>query len=428
MAQAGLAERQELGLAHGLSAPAPLCRACGQTLGRPVLDLGMQPLSNSYLCAEQLADMEQFFPLCVRLCPACALVQADAVTAREMIFHGGYQYFSSYSESWLAHAKAYAERMCTELSLSANSFIVEVASNDGYLLRWFAEKKLRVLGIDPARDCALAAERVGVPTTVAFFGKATAAHVVGQHGQADLVAANNVLAHVPDLNDFVGGIAVLLNRQGVATFEFPHLLELVRLGAYDTIYHEHYSYLSILALMPLFERHGLEIFKVEALKSHGGSLRIFVGHTGSHAVQSSVAEILTCELEAELAHPKTYERLADAIDSSRLALFQLLIDAKRSGKKAVAYGAAAKGNTLLNTLGVGSSLLNFVVDRNPQKVGTFMPGSHIPILDVDAIQREKPEVIVVLPWNLSAEISKQLEFTKAWGAQLYRAIPSVEKI
>ena len=408
--------------------PALGCRSCSMPLGQAVIDLGMQPLSNAYLREHQLNSGEAFYPLRIRLCTSCALLQTDAVTTREDIFHDAYAYFSSYSHSWLQHARAYAERMQAERQLTKDSFIVEVASNDGYLLRWFATAGFRVRGIDPARECARAALQHGVETTVAFLGRALAENFVAEHGQADIVVANNVLAHVPDLNDFVSGIALLLAPQGLATFEFPHLMELVRFNAFDTIYHEHYCYLSVQALQPLFERHGLVISDVERLSTHGGSLRLHVTHRGVASTSRNVYEIVLAEQQAALHQSATYVQLNAKIDMLRVNLLRTLIEVRERGEIAVAYGAAAKGNTLLNTLGIGSRFLRYVVDRNPHKIGSYMPGSHLPIVDLSYLERDQPSWILVLPWNLSAEIAEQLSYTKAWGAHLYRAIPDIQLI
>lgn len=409
-------------------AAAPKCRSCESLLGEPVIDLGSQPLSNAYLTPAELDVPEPRYPLQVRLCAVCALVQADDAMPREVIFHDRYPYYSSFSDSWLEHAKSYAERMCRELALTPSSFIVEIASNDGYLLRWFVERGLRVHGIDPARACAQAAAALGIETTVAFFGEATAREMVVQHGRADLVIANNVLAHVPDLNDFLAGIAATLAPAGLATFEFPHLLRLVADGAFDTIYHEHFSYLSIAALQPLFARHGLDIVDVESLVTHGGSLRVFARRTGTAEAHPRVAAIIAEEAAAGLSDIQTYRRFMQRIEHIRGALGGALDQARAEGKRIAAYGAAAKGNTLLNTFGITSAVMPYVVDRSPYKVGRCMPGSHIPIVALDEVRRQKPDWILILPWNVAGEIIASLSYAAQWGARFYTAIPSFREI
>jgi SAM-dependent methyltransferase len=405
-----------------------LCRACDEELTKPVLDLGFQPLSNAYLTDVQLAVMEPHYPLAIYLCRRCALMQIDAVEPPDQIFTAGYAYFSSYSTSWLNHARHYAERMVTEHGLTDESFVVEVGSNDGYLLRWFAAAGMRVLGIEPALACAFAARSIGIESEGAFFGIETATRIAQRHGRADLMVANNVLAHVPNINDFVAGFAVLLARDGLATFEFPHLLRLVERNAWDTIYHEHFSYLSVSALLPLFSRHGLEIIDVEEFTTHGGSLRLSVTPAGARCVRPAVAEIVERERAAGLTTRAGYERFVDAVRESQYALIEYLIAKRRAKQRVAAYGAAAKGNTLLNSCGIRGDLIEYVVDRNPHKVGRVMPGSHIPIRAVAELEADTVETVLILPWNLSDEILASMAHLRARGVRFAVPIPFIREL
>lgn len=404
------------------------CRSCGASLAQSVVDLGTQPLSNAYIAPSRLAAMEPTYPLHVFVCTVCWLVQIDAVAEREEIFGDDYAYFSSYSTTWLEHAKAYAERMIAERELHARSLVVELASNDGYLLRWFAERGMRVHGVEPTASTARAALDLGIPTTVEFFGVDLARTLVAAHGRADLVVANNVLAHVPDINDFVGGIAELLAPAGVATIEFPHLLELLERIEYDTIYHEHFSYLSLISASAIFERHGLRVVDVDRLPTHGGSLRLHVTHTGSHPVGERVTSLFERERAFGLDGVEVYRGFAERVRASKFALLEYLIAERRKSRRVVGYGAAAKGNTLFNYCGIRDDLVEFVVDRNPHKVGLYLPGSHLPIRALEAIDRERPDVIVILPWNLAAEVTEQMAYVREWGARFVIPIPEPREI
>jgi len=403
------------------------CRSCDARLSEPFLDLGFQPLANAYRTPEMLTTMEPHYPLRIFFCESCALVQAEAVEKRETIFADDYAYFSSYSTSWLAHARSYAERMILERRLDERSRVLEIASNDGYLLRWFAERGIPVYGVDPARGCAEAAERVGVPTLVDFFGRQTAERLRDEFGRVDLVVANNVLAHVPDPNDLLAGLATILAPNGLATFEFPHVAHLVRRVAYDTMYHEHYSYLSVLALTPLFARHALVIVDVERLTTHGGSLRLHVMHQGVREPSRAVEQVVAEERAMMLDRAEGYRGFAERVYAAKYALLEALIAERRAGRRVAAYGAAAKGNTLLNTAGIGGDLLSYVVDRNPHKVGRRMPGSHLPIRPVEAILEDRPDRILVLPWNLLDEIGRDIASMATWELRLFVAIPTMQE-
>lgn len=397
------------------------CRFCGAALGAPFLALGPSPVSNAYLSEADLARPEPFFPLDVFFCEACALVQVPDVAGT--LFDQDYAYFSSFSQSWLDHARRYCDAITPRLGLDARSFVVEVASNDGYLLQYLVARGIPVLGVDPTANTAAAARARGVPTEVAFFGRDTARRVVEAHGRADLIVANNVLAHVPDLADFVDGFALLLADGGTATFEFPHLLNLVAETQFDTIYHEHYSYLSVLMARRLFARHGLELYDVDELPTHGGSLRLYVGHAGRHEVRPSVAAIVTRELAFGLDRRATYERFATEVERVRADLIAFLGGAHDAGETVVGYGAPAKGNTLLNYCRVTTALLPFTVDKSPHKQGRFLPGTHLPIYAPEAIFEARPDYVLILPWNLKQEIAAQLAGIAAWGGRIVVPIP-----
>ena len=404
------------------------CRACDAVLSESVVDLGMQPLSNGFVPAERLAAMEPTYPLHVFVCTACWLVQIDAVAARETIFADDYAYFSSYSTTWLDHARRYAERMIAERKLTARSLVVELASNDGYLLRWFAQRDVPVRGVEPTAGTARAAQEQGVPTTVAFFGRETARALVAEQGRADLLVANNVLAHVPDLNDFIAGMALALAPHGLATIEFPHVLELLERVEYDTIYHEHFSYFSLLSAGAAFARHGLDVVDVEQLPTHGGSLRLHVAHAGTVPVGERVDALLARERAAGLAGVAAYRGFAERVRASKFALLEYLIAARRGGVRVAAYGAAAKGNTLLNYCGVRDDLLHYIVDRNPHKVGTYAPGTHLPVLPVEHVDADRPDVLLILPWNLADEITEQMARVRGWGGCFAVPIPLVREL
>lgn len=403
----------------------PVCRFCSAPLTHTFVDLGMSPLCESFLAADQLDRMEPFYPLHVRVCDRCWLVQLEAYVGGEEIFTD-YAYFSSYSTSWLAHAERYTDAMIARFGLEAKSFVVELASNDGYLLQYFVARKVPCLGIEPAANVARVAEEKGVPTLVKFFGVETAQELVRQGRRADLLLGNNVLAQVPDLNDFVGGMKVLLAPTGVITIEFPHLLKLVAENQFDTIYHEHYSYFSFITAEKIFAAHGLTLFDVEELPTHGGSLRIYGRHRedASKPVSGRVEELRAREQRAGVDTVAYYRSFGAQVEETKRALLDFLIDVKRQGKRVAGYGAPGKGNTLLNYCGVGKDFLDFTVDRNPHKHGKYLPGTHIPILPPEALAERRPDYILILPWNLKDEIAAQLSFVREWGGRCLVPIPT----
>lgn len=404
---------------------APSCQGCGAPLTRTVVDLGLQPLANSYIPLDRAGEQEKVYPLHARVCDTCLLVQVDSVVPPEEIF-GHYAYFSSFSDSWLAHSRRYAEGMAARFGLGPESLVVEVASNDGYMLQYFVAAGVPVLGVEPAANVAETAVARGVPTDVAFFGRDTARRLVDQGRSADLLAAKNVLAHVPDINDFVAGVELMLKPEGVFTVEFPHLLNLIREVQFDTIYHEHYTYLSLLAVRTIAERHGLTIFDVEKHSTHGGSLRVFMARGGSgHAVEPSVQALLDEEIAGGLDRAVGYEGFDARVRAVRQGLLAFLAEARGRGERVVGYGAAAKGNTLLNYAGVGSGDIAFVVDRNPAKQDTLLPGSHIPVRTVEALVAARPDHVLILPWNLRDEIIGQLPEVTAAGGDFVTAIPEI---
>jgi SAM-dependent methyltransferase len=391
---------------------------------RTFVDLGPTPLANSYVPAGS-ENPDPTYPLHARICERCLLVQVDAVVTPADIF-GEYAYFSSYSDSWLAHCRAYAGMAIERFSLSATSRVIEIASNDGYLLTNFVAAGIPCLGIEPAANVAETARAKGVPTEVAFFGAATARRLSAAGQDADLIVANNVMAHVPDINDFVAGIKILLRPDGVFTVEFPHLLRLIQSVQFDTIYHEHYTYLSLIAVEQIFQRHGLRIFDVEEVSTHGGSLRVFACHDASTRLEGrGVAVVRGKEVAASLDRLKGYEGFAGRVDEARRGLIEFLEGAAAQGHRVAAYGAAAKGNTLLNYCGVGRDRIAFVADRSPAKQGRLLPGSRIPIRAPEAIFAERPDYVLILPWNLRDEISEQLAAIRDWGGQFVTAIPNI---
>jgi hypothetical protein len=400
-----------------------LCRFCAAPLRLTVVDLGMSPPCQSFLPADRIREMERFYPLHVFACERCFLVQLEVFVEPEDIFTD-YAYYSAYATSWVEHAREYVEMIRGRLSLGADDLVVELASNDGYLLQHFAGTGVRILGVDPAANVAEDAEARGVPTLVAFFGRDTAERLVAEGKRASLVVGNNVLAQVPDLNDFVAGVQVLLRDDGTATFEFPHLLHLLDRLEYDTIYHEHFSYFSLATFVEILRAHGLDAYDVEELWTHGGSLRVYVQHAGGpHELRGTVPELLEREEEAGLRTPERYTRFAEEVKESKRALLDLLIRLRREGKQVVGYGAPGKGNTLLNYCGIRTDLLDYTVDRNPHRHGLYTPGTHIPIHAPERIAETRPDYIVVLPWNLIDEISEQLAYVREWGAQLIVPIP-----
>jgi 2-polyprenyl-3-methyl-5-hydroxy-6-metoxy-1,4-benzoquinol methylase len=404
---------------------ARLCRFCKAPLTESMCDLGMQPPSNAFISSEHINSAERFYPLQAFVCGRCYLVQVDEFESPADIF-SDYAYFSSFSTTWVQQALEYAIGAIERLSLNESSLVVELASNDGYLLQHFRERGVQVLGIDPAANCALEARSRGIETLVDFFGTRVAAQVVSDRGRADLIVANNVLAHVPDLNDFVAGISALLAARGVATIEVPHLLKLIEKTEYDTIYHEHFSYFSLTTAQTVFAAHGLDVVDVDELHTHGGSIRMWVRHTGVADVAARVGDVLARESRAGLDHLETYQHFSRAVIDSKISFWEFLIDAKRSGKVVAAYGAAAKGNTLLNYCGAREDFVAYVVDRNPYKQGRFLPGSHIPVKPVEFVAESRPDYLLILPWNLVEEISAEMAGIRDWGGRFVTAIPSTK--
>lgn len=404
-----------------------VCRHCDSTLEHSFCDLGVSPLANSYLDAEDLGRMEPFYPLHAWVCQRCFLVQLGSFETPEHIF-GHYAYFSSYSDSWLAHARSYVDAMIARFGFGSGSQVIEVASNDGYLLQFFVARGVPVLGIEPARNVAAVASERGIPTRVAFFGKQEAERLRAEDRQADLLIGNNVLAHVPDLGDFVQGLKTLLAPAGVLTMEFPHLLELMRQGQFDTIYHEHFSYFSLLSVQRIFSSHGLAVFDVERLPTHGGSLRIYATHAEgtTHAVSDAVQRVANEERAAGLASLDTYLTFSDRARHVKRSLLRFLLEAKEGGRTVAAYGAPAKGNTLLNFCGVRTDLVEFTVDRSPHKQGRYLPGSRIPIHPPEHVAARRPDYLLVLPWNLKEEIMTQMAFIRDWGGRFVVPIPDTQ--
>ncbi|WP_223529241.1 class I SAM-dependent methyltransferase [Pseudomonas sp. BF-B-26] len=403
------------------------CRGCGTSLALPLIDLGTSPPSNAYVRADQLEQAEQWVPLKVAVCQQCWLVQTEDYTRADSLFDAEYAYFSSFSSTWLAHADRYVAEMVERFGLTADSRVVEIAANDGYLLQYVAGRGIPCLGVEPTRSTAQAAREKGLEIRELFFGRHTAAQLVGEGWSADLMAANNVLAHVPDINDFLGGFATLLKPTGVVTFEFPQLLTLMAGQQFDTLYHEHYSYLSLTAVQTLCMRNGLEVFDVSQLSTHGGSLRVFVQRADGvrRDVQPAVAQQLHAELVAGVKTPEYYATLAPAAEHIKHELLRFLLKAKTDGKRVVGYGAAAKGNTLLNYAGVKPDLLAWVADANPHKQGKYLPGSRIPIVSPAQIELEKPDFVLVLPWNLLHEVSQQLDQVRQWDGRFVIAVPEL---
>jgi SAM-dependent methyltransferase len=403
----------------------PRCRLCGYRLEHTFVDLGMSPLCESYLAAGQLDAMEPFYPLHVLVCSNCFLVQLREYVSAEHIFTE-YAYFSSYSTSWVVHAKDFCGMIKDRLGLGASSLVVELASNDGYLLKHFLPLGVPVLGIEPAANVAKAAIDKGIPTRVDFFGQALAKELTAEGRQADLILGNNVLAQVPDLNDFVGGMKHLLKPEGIITLEFPHLQRLIEGNQFDTIYHEHFSYFSLITIEKMAARHGLKLIDVEELSTHGGSIRIYLAHQASgHKAAKAVHEMLCRERDLGFLEIATYASFARQVCRTKRRLLAFLIKAKDEGKTICGYGAPGKGNTLLNYCGIGTDFLDFTVDRNPYKHGQFTPGMHIPIFDVSAIDRAKPDLILILPWNLQHEIVRQMRHVGEWGGKFVVPIPKV---
>lgn len=404
------------------------CRHCGAELKLPLVDLGSAPPSNAYLTSQTLHTPEKWFPLRVLVCEQCWLVQTEDFAQAHELFDAEYAYFSGFSSSWLAHCERYVADMTARFDLNAESHVVEVAANDGYLLQYVKARHIPCTGIEPTASTAAAARAKGIPIAEDFFGVRLANELVAQGKQANLTVANNVLAHVPDINDFVAGFALLLKPQGVATFEFPHLLKLVEENQFDTIYHEHFSYLSLTAVERIFAANGLKVFDVEELPTHGGSLRVFAqrADTGQHLVSAKVAELLRHEAYAGMKAAAYYTGFQAKTDKVKDDFLNFLLETKRQGKTVAAYGAAAKGNTLMNYAGIRPDLISFVIDRNPAKQGKYMPGSRIPIADESQLRAVKPDYVVILPWNLKTEVMQQLEYIKCWNGQFAIAVPNLE--
>ena len=404
-----------------------MCRSCGTMLVHTFVDLGMSPLANSYLKPEQLNCMEPFYPLHAYVCEKCVLVQLEQFSTPHDIF-SDYAYFSSFSDSWLAHARAYADMVVERFSLGTHSQVVEIASNDGYLLQNFVARGIPALGVEPAANVADVAKKKGINTKVAFFGEKTALDLVAEGWAADLIVGNNVLAHVPDLNDFVKGLKVLLKPTGVITMEFPHLLQLMEQNQFDTIYHEHFSYFSFLAVTRVFARHGMRLFDVEELPTHGGSLRIYACHDQepSQPVTARARELKSREETVGLSQLNHYLSFGPKVEKTKRKLLSFLISARQGGKRVVGYGAPAKGNTLLNYCGVRTDFIEYTVDRSPHKQGHFLPGVRIPIHEPERIRETRPDYLLILPWNIRDEIMRQMSHIREWGGKFVVPIPEVK--
>lgn len=406
------------------------CRFCKTELSQVFIDLVNSPTSNSFLTKEQLNEPEVFYPLKTFTCPKCFLVQVDEYKKSDAIFNSDYVYFSSYSTSWLKHAKAYTEKMIDRFGYNEASKVVEIASNDGYLLQYFLEKKVSVLGIEPTANTAEVAKGKGIETVVDFFGVRLAKELTAKGIRANLLLGNNVLAHVPDIVDFVGGMKILLAPDGVITMEFPHLMQLVDNNQFDTIYHEHFSYLSFYTVQQIFAAAGLEMFDVEEIPTHGGSLRIYAHHKedSTKSVTANVQTLLDKEKNKGMQALAYYDNFQQKALKVKMDLMDFLVTQKRAGKKVAAYGAAAKGNTLLNYCGIKDDLIDYVVDANPHKQNKFLPASHIPVLAPDHLKNHKPDFVLILPWNIKDEITQQLAFIKEWGGQFVVPIPGLQTL
>jgi SAM-dependent methyltransferase len=405
-------------------ASGPGCRFCGQTLRTTFVDLGMSPFCQTHIEPRQLNHMEPFFPLHAWVCERCFLVQLEEYVAPANIF-SEYAYFSSYADSWVEHARKYSVLMRQRFGIGPDSLVVEIASNDGYLLQHFVAAGVPVLGIEPAANVAKVAQEKGIRTTVCFHGRSSADNIVASYGQADLLLGNNVLAHVPDLNDFVAGMKRLLKPSGVITMEFPHLQRLMEQNQFDTIYHEHFSYFSFFTVEQVFAAHDLTVFDVDELPTHGGSIRIYARHTGdsSKPVSERAQQLRARELALGFNRLQTYQNFAEQVKSTKRKILSLLIDLKNRGKSIVGYGAPGKGNTLLNYCGIRTDMLSYTVDRNPYKQGKYTPGTHIPIFSPDRLRDTRPDYVFILPWNLKDEISAQMSFVREWGGQFIVPIP-----
>lgn len=404
------------------------CRHCKFPLALPLVDLGSAPPSNAYLTEQSLKSPEKWFPLRVLVCERCWLVQTEDFAQAKELFDADYAYFSGFSSSWLKHCERFVEEMVARFGLNGGSHVVEVAANDGYLLQYVVARDIPCLGVEPTASTAAAARSKGIPIVEDFFGTGLARKLAEQGKSADLTVANNVLAHVPDINDFVAGFSLLLKPQGVASFEFPHLLRLVAENQFDTIYHEHFSYLSLTAVEQIFSANGLTVFDVEQQPTHGGSLRVFSqrSDTGRQPRRARVDELLACEFQAGMTTASYYAEFQAKTDKVKNDFLAFLLEARQRGRSVAAYGAAAKGNTLMNYAGIRPDLIAFVADRNPAKQSKYMPGSRIPITDELKLKNTKPDYVVVLPWNLKAEVMRQLEYIKEWGGKIVTAVPRLE--
>lgn len=403
------------------------CRHCHQPLEHVFLDLGYAPPSNAYLSASDLNRPETWFPLKLYVCHSCWLVQTEDYASADELFRADYAYFSSVSKSWLEHAAKYSAMITERLGLNANSFVIEVAANDGYLLKNFVASHIPCLGIEPTDSTADAAEKLGIPILREFFGEESARRLASQGKQADLILGNNVYAHVPDINDFTLGLKLALKQEGTITLEFPHLMRLIEYTQFDTVYHEHFSYLSLLAVSRIFEHAGLRVYDVEELPTHGGSLRIFGCHQASrHVTSGSVGRILAEERRRGLDNLAVYQAFQQSADTVKNGLLRFLLEQKRQGKTVAGYGAAAKGNTLLNYAGIKPDLLPYICDAAPSKQGKFLPGAHIPILEPETIFEQKPSVVIILPWNIREEVEKQLTGIRIWDGRFAVAVPEMK--
>jgi hypothetical protein len=406
------------------------CRFDGLPLTHEFADLGFSPPSNSYLSAEQLNEPEVYYPLKLYVSERTFLVQVDEYKKHDEIFSSDYAYFSSYSTSWLKHCKEYVDAMTKRFGYNTQSQVIEIASNDGYLLQYFKEKNVPVLGIEPTAGTAAVASEKGIESWVEFFGVSLAKKIAAANRKADLLLGNNVLAHVPDINDFVGGLAIAIKPGGVITMEFPHLMQLIELNQFDTIYHEHFSYLSLIAVRTIFRRHRLEIFDVEQIPTHGGSLRIYAKHSNdtSHPEMTSVDNLVKLEKEKGMDQLSYYTGFQQKMNKVKNDFLSFLLQANKDGKSVAAYGAAAKGNTLLNYCGIKTDLISFVVDANPHKQNKFLPGSHIPVVQEKMLREQKPDYVAIFPWNIRAEITEQLNYIRDWGGKFVIAVPHLQVI
>lgn len=404
-----------------------ICRFCGNELNETFVELGMSPLSNAYVVSENLQKKENFYPLNAYVCSKCFLVQLEEFESPEEIFRE-YAYFSSFSDSWLKHAENYVNMMIERFKFDFSSQIIEVASNDGYLLQYFKRKGVPVLGIEPAKNISAEAVKKGIPTKSEFFGAKLADELIGENIQADLLIGNNVLAHVPDLNDFVLGMKKVLRPNGIITMEFPHILRLIQGNQFDTIYHEHFSYLSLITVKQVFESHELTIFDVEELSTHGGSLRIYAKHIQDDTkdISENVSCVINKEIQMRLDKIQTYREFSQQVKKTKRNTLSFLINLKNEGKQIIGYGAPAKGNTLLNYCGIGVDFLDYTVDISPHKQGLYLPGTHIQIFSPDKIKETKPDYVIMLPWNIKEEIMQQMSFIKEWGGKFVTLIPNVQ--